>query len=55
LAVWHQVKLMRSLPFEYIYDSDGRPVTLYVGAVNALLFGHFVAEIVGTHRAWAKT
>jgi FkbM family methyltransferase len=51
-AVAHQVRLVRALPFKYRYRSDGRRVRIAHDALDALIFGHYLSEIVATNRPW---
>jgi FkbM family methyltransferase len=52
LFVWYHLKLVRSLPFRYFYDSSGKPVSPYMGVLKALLHGGFAREIVATNERW---
>jgi FkbM family methyltransferase len=54
IAVWHQIKLTRSLPFTYLYHSNGRRVNLYIEVLKALVLGRFLTEIVATNRRWTR-
>jgi FkbM family methyltransferase len=52
LSAWHNIKLIRSLPFRYLYRSNGQQVNLYVEILKALLRGGFPTEIVATNKRW---
>lgn len=52
LFVWHQLKLVRALPFKYFYHCNGQQRNLYVEILKALLQGGYKTEIVATNERW---
>lgn len=50
--VKQQIKLIRSLPFRYLYHIDGRRVSLYQQILKAIVTGDFTHEIVATNTKW---
>jgi FkbM family methyltransferase len=43
-------KLFQTLPFQYVYRLDGRPLVLWQQMVRAFVFGKFEREILATHQ-----
>lgn len=54
LLVRHQVRLLHSLPFRYLYLGNGQRVNIFAQNLKALLTGSFVCEIVATNKKWAE-
>lgn len=52
LFVWHQIRLVRSLPFRYLYHSNGREVNVAKEILKAVLVARFVDEVVATNKRW---
>lgn len=50
----HQITLLRSLPFRYLYDIHGRKINLVKQLLKAALLGEFIHEIIGVHEPWDK-
>jgi len=50
--VFHHIRLLRALPFRYLYDEDGRRVPLVKQTLRAIVFGAFTTTMVGAHMPW---
>ncbi|MGH9846614.1 MAG: FkbM family methyltransferase [Blastocatellia bacterium] len=52
LLVAHHLRLLRALPFRYLYHEDGRPITRTTETLRALASGDFITTLVGAHQPW---
>ncbi|CAA6818561.1 MAG: FkbM family methyltransferase [uncultured Thiotrichaceae bacterium] len=53
--VKYQVKLLRSLPFKYLYHINGQQLRPYKQILKAIVTGDFTHEIVATNTQWDKS
>ncbi len=52
LLVDRHLRLLRALPFRYLYHEDGRPITRTTETRRALVSGHFITTLVAAHQPW---
>lgn len=52
LFVWRHIKLINSLPFKYLYHSNGQRINIYKQILRTILLAKFVTEIVATNAKW---
>lgn len=55
LFVYYHLRLLRSLPFPYLYHEDGRlmnPVSLTKQTLRVIFFGAFTTTMVAGHKPW---
>ena len=52
LLTWVHFRLVRSLPFKYVYTVHGQKLNPYRELINTLLTGTFETGLVASHKEW---
>ena len=52
ICCWHQFKLVRQLPFKYLYYQDGRTVNLFADMMSTMSGRLPLFEILATNKRW---